>query len=84
MNTPTASTCYQCHDSELAVAHMEQNGGQINVLLREEHVVGADLVVVGADALTRDEVLAGGATESCAICHGSERVVDLNLVHGIQ
>ncbi|MEE9534818.1 MAG: OmcA/MtrC family decaheme c-type cytochrome, partial [Acidimicrobiia bacterium] len=84
VNTPTASTCYQCHDSELAVAHMEQNGGQINVLLREEHVVGADFVVVGADALTRDEVLAGGATESCAICHGSDRVADLNLMHGIE
>jgi OmcA/MtrC family decaheme c-type cytochrome len=84
VNTPTASTCYQCHDSELAVAHMEQNGGQINVFLREEPVVGADFVGVGADALTRDEVLASGTVESCAICHGSGRVADLNLVHGIE
>jgi len=84
VNTPTTSTCYQCHDSELAVAHMEQNGGQINVLLREELVVGADFVGVGADALTRDEVLASGTTESCVICHGAGRIADLKVVHGIE
>ncbi len=84
VNTPTASTCYQCHDTATAVAHMEQNGGQINVLLREEHVVGSDFVVVGADALTRDEVLASGTTEACAICHGDGRIHDLSVVHEIE
>jgi len=27
--TPFASTCFACHDSELARAHMEQNGAAI-------------------------------------------------------
>lgn len=84
VNTPTASTCYQCHDSALAVAHMEQNGGQINLFLREDQKIGAPFMVVGGDALTRDEVLASGSTESCAVCHGSGSLVDLNLVHGIE
>jgi OmcA/MtrC family decaheme c-type cytochrome len=84
VNTPTASTCFQCHDSALAVAHMEQNGGQINVLLREEPVVGADFVGVGLDDLTRDEVLDSGTAEACAICHGNGRIADLNVVHGIE
>jgi len=29
--TPYASACYSCHDSAIAKAHMEQNGGQIGV-----------------------------------------------------
>ncbi|MBP7124800.1 OmcA/MtrC family decaheme c-type cytochrome [Myxococcota bacterium] len=29
--TPYASACYSCHDSAMAKAHMEQNGGQIGV-----------------------------------------------------
>lgn len=29
VNSPTASACYYCHDSEASVAHMEQNGGAI-------------------------------------------------------
>ena len=84
VNTPIASTCYMCHDSVAAVAHMEQNGGQINVLLRETSVVGSAYVAVGADALTRDAVLGSGAVETCDLCHGSGRVADLNMAHGIE
>jgi OmcA/MtrC family decaheme c-type cytochrome len=84
VNTPTAATCYMCHDSAEAVAHMELNGGQINVFLRAGPVVGADFVGVGANDLTRDEVLASGTTETCAICHGEGRIADLNVVHGIE
>ncbi len=29
VNSPQSSACYYCHDSEMAVAHMEQNGGAI-------------------------------------------------------
>ncbi len=84
ISTPTAATCYHCHDSDRAVAHMEQNGGQINVLLRETLTVGADFVGVGADTLTRDEVGVAGMTEACAVCHGVDRIADLNIVHGIK
>jgi len=84
VNTPTAGTCYHCHDDSLAVAHMEQNGGQINVYLREGTFLGAGFVGVGADTLTRDEVLASGTTEACAVCHSAGRIADLNVVHGIK
>jgi OmcA/MtrC family decaheme c-type cytochrome len=30
VNTPTTSSCFYCHDSQPAVAHMEQNGGAVN------------------------------------------------------
>ena len=66
VNTPMAASCYMCHDSSSAVAHMEQNGGQINVLLDAARIVGAD-------ALTRDEVLNRGTIETCDLCHGSGR-----------
>jgi OmcA/MtrC family decaheme c-type cytochrome len=84
VHTPIATTCYMCHDSALAVAHMEQNGGQINVLLREELVVGADFVGVGADTLTRQEVLDRGTIETCDVCHGNGRVADLKVMHEIE
>ena len=84
VNTPTAGTCYMCHDSESAVAHMEQNGGQINVFLREAPVIGTDYISAGADALTRDQVVAGNMTEACAVCHGAGRIADLSTAHGLK
>ncbi len=30
VNSPISSTCFYCHDSDAAVAHMEQNGGAIS------------------------------------------------------
>lgn len=84
VNTPAASSCFMCHDSALAVAHMEQNGGQINVQLRESLTVGADFVGVGKDTLTRDEVVAAGIAEACAICHGAGKIADIDVVHGIR
>lgn len=83
VDTPTAATCFGCHDEADAVAHMEQNGGQINVFLRADQTIGAPFVGVGADNMSRDEVLATGATEACAVCHESGKIADLNLVHEI-
>jgi OmcA/MtrC family decaheme c-type cytochrome len=30
VSTPAAATCSGCHDSDLAIAHMEQNGGAVS------------------------------------------------------
>ena len=71
VSTPTASTCYMCHhNSETAVAHMRQNGGIISTANPDE-----------ADYTQRQEV---DTVESCAVCHGSGKIADLNVVHGIE
>ncbi|HNO80320.1 MAG TPA: OmcA/MtrC family decaheme c-type cytochrome [Phycisphaerae bacterium] len=67
VNTPTASTCYYCHDSALTVAHMRQNGGIISF---------AD---TGADDYTQRQDVA--TVESCAVCHGAGSISDVSAAH---
>ena len=40
VNSPTASTCFYCHDGMLAVAHIEQNGGSL--LVNRDSVTGIE------------------------------------------
>lgn len=70
VNSPTASACYMCHDSAVAVAHMRQNGGIISVA-HADH----------ADFSQRQEVV---TVESCVVCHGNGNIADLSVVHGIE
>lgn len=70
VNTAAASTCFYCHDSEAALAHMRQNGGIISV-------ANAD----AADYVQRQEVV---TVESCAVCHGDGKIASMSLVHGIE
>lgn len=70
INTPAASACYYCHDSETAVAHMRQNGGVISLA-----AVGA------ADFTQRQDVV---TVESCSVCHGDGKISDVGVAHGIE
>ncbi len=67
VNSPAASTCYMCHDNELAVAHIRQNGGVISI---------AD---PAAGEFTQRQDVA--MVESCSVCHGSGRTSSMNVVH---
>jgi OmcA/MtrC family decaheme c-type cytochrome len=70
VSTPTASTCYMCHDSATALAHIRQNGGVISIANPDE-----------ASFTQRQSVI---TVESCAVCHSSGKIADLNVVHQIK
>jgi OmcA/MtrC family decaheme c-type cytochrome len=62
--TPTAAACFACHDSDLAKAHMIQNGAAINS--------------------NRSAVLGANSLETCSLCHGTGRSVDIAVVHATE
>jgi len=66
INTPTASSCFYCHTSSDAMAHMMQNGA----LLSDP---------TGTFYSNRNEL--GGTYESCSVCHGPGKTADLEIVH---
>ncbi|GJM24494.1 MAG: hypothetical protein DHS20C16_09090 [Phycisphaerae bacterium] len=69
VNTATASTCYYCHDNDLTLAHMRQNGGVISV------------ANVGADDFTQRQDVTNA--ESCSVCHGGDSISNMNTAHGL-
>jgi len=69
VNTPTASSCYYCHTSVYAKAHMEQNGAMLS----------DPSLPLGTSWSNRGDL--GQNIESCAICHGPDKMADLEVVH---
>ena len=67
VNTPTASSCFYCHTSADAMAHMTQNG--------------ALLSWPNSDGPHTNRWDLGTTCESCAVCHGDGKTADLNVVH---
>ena len=70
VNTRNASTCFYCHDDDVALAHMRQNGGVISI---------ADPSV--ADFTQRQDVV---TVESCAVCHSAGKIADVSVVHELE
>jgi len=66
--TPNAATCAACHDDELALAHIEQNGGAFDATQT------ADGTLISAAH--------GTVIETCSVCHGAGRLADVKVVHG--
>ena len=64
------STCYYCHDSAAALAHIRESGGAISIADPD-----------AADFAQRQDVV---AAESCAVCHGAGKVADLSVVHELE
>lgn len=66
--SPVASVCSSCHDAELPMAHMMQNGG----------IMGGASELTGVDA---EQAAQEANIEGCPVCHGPGKIADVKLVH---
>lgn len=69
VNAPLIGACVSCHDSAIAKAHMNSNGGQLGAALSGPSYT--DLGVPRASL----------AAEQCVLCHGEGKVADVVKVH---
>lgn len=67
VNTPTGSSCFYCHTSMDAWAHMVQNGAMLSI--------------PDGSVVTNRSMLPAFNTETCSVCHGPGRSADIELVH---
>jgi OmcA/MtrC family decaheme c-type cytochrome len=63
VNSPIASACYACHDTNAAKGHMEQNGGFI---YKPRSTAFANYSVAGGA-----HAPVPAQTEACLVCHGA-------------
>jgi hypothetical protein len=66
--TPKMAACSGCHQTDLAISHMEQMGGSR---------------AITKDAEGRWTPGTGAAAETCMICHGPGALADIKVMHGI-
>jgi OmcA/MtrC family decaheme c-type cytochrome len=69
ITSPTAAACVGCHDSTLAISHMEVNGGRFYDPRLEQFAAGSDTLS------------ATPKIEQCLVCHASGRLADIKAVH---
>ena len=78
VSSPISASCFGCHDSKLALTHMQTNGGTL---------YGAFSTV--ANVATRPAIGASGTAaamtftkvEACIVCHGPDKLYDIKVVH---
>ncbi len=68
VSSPISSSCFGCHDSSPALAHMQSNGGSL--------YASASTVAVGGDRSN-----GFSKVEACLVCHSSGKVADIKAVH---
>jgi OmcA/MtrC family decaheme c-type cytochrome len=85
VSSPVASACFGCHDAPKSINHMEQNGG---VLVKQVSTVlanaGMTPAVTPTTAAAYRALLTGANKEACLICHGTGKVADIKVVHGVK
>ena len=70
VTSPVTSSCFGCHDSKAAVAHMQLNGGTVYGSVSAVSV-----------SKTGDRSMGFTKVESCMVCHASGKVADIKAAH---
>lgn len=70
VSSPIAASCFGCHDSALAKAHMESNNGTLVKPVSTVSVSGTGVRTQGF-----------AKVETCMVCHASGRDADIKVLH---
>jgi len=76
VSSPIASSCFGCHDSTVAVSHMESNGG---TLVRKFSTVATVAGGGTRPAIGATTAVTFNKTEQCLFCHNSTSVYGLGI-----
>jgi OmcA/MtrC family decaheme c-type cytochrome len=68
VSSPLSAACFGCHDSRVAVSHMQLNGGTL--------VSRASTVAIGGNRANGFSRI-----EACTVCHGPGKDYDIKKVH---
>jgi len=75
VSSPIASACFSCHDSSLAVQHMQSNGGTLLGLFSSVSSAATRPAVGAISTMTFTK------SEQCTLCHASGKVADIKAMH---
>jgi OmcA/MtrC family decaheme c-type cytochrome len=78
VSSPIASACFGCHDSTLAVQHMQSNGGTLVSLFSSVSSLGTTAV---RPAIGTASTMTFTKSEQCMLCHASSKVADIKAMH---
>ena len=75
VTSPVTSACFGCHDSSIAVSHMQLNGGTVYGSVSAVSTGGA------RPAIGTTTTFGFNKVETCMVCHASGKVADIKAVH---
>jgi OmcA/MtrC family decaheme c-type cytochrome len=78
VSSPIAASCFGCHDSNLAVQHMESNGGTIVRLFSSVSSLGTATV---RPTIGTTSTMTFTKSEQCMLCHATGKVADIKAMH---
>jgi len=81
VTSPVTSACFGCHDSSIAVAHMQLNGGTVLGLVSTVSTGGARPANPAASVAPAATTFSFTKVETCMVCHASGKVADIKAVH---
>ncbi|MFA5913600.1 MAG: OmcA/MtrC family decaheme c-type cytochrome [Burkholderiales bacterium] len=76
VSSPIASACFGCHDSSLAVQHMQSNGGTLYALFSSVVPAGTTRPAIGTTS-----TMTFTKSEQCTLCHLAGKVADIKTMH---
>lgn len=83
VSSPIASACFGCHDSSLAVQHMQSNGGTLLKRFSSVSSLGTSTArpMPTAAGVGNTTVMSFTKVEQCTLCHLANKVADIKAMH---